>query len=113
MEKMKEIKNMLVDKIYEHMGDLDYLETEELGEVIDMIKDLSKSIYHCTIVDAMEHGHCESTADLCSFVKLKLGSSDSALRMQALNNYLNALTKDLMGITADEKKLIVDRINKI
>ena len=57
MEKMYAIKCALVNKVYDHLDDLDTLCVEELGEVIDMIKDLSKAIYYCTIVEAMEAGH--------------------------------------------------------
>ena len=57
MDKLKAIKCALVNKVYDHLDDLDTLCVEELGEVIDMIKDLSKAIYYCTIVEAMEAGH--------------------------------------------------------
>ena len=36
------------------MTHLDNVDTKELGEVIDMVKDLSEAIYYCTITEAME-----------------------------------------------------------
>jgi hypothetical protein len=36
------------------MTHLDTVDTKELGEVIDMVKDLSEAIYYCTITEAME-----------------------------------------------------------
>ena len=36
------------------MGDLRKTNTHELGEVIDMVKDLEEALYYCTIVEAME-----------------------------------------------------------
>jgi hypothetical protein len=36
------------------MGNLQSVDAKELGEVIDMIKDLEEAIYYCTIVEAME-----------------------------------------------------------
>jgi hypothetical protein len=36
------------------MTHLDTVDTKELGEAIDMIKDLSEAIYYCTITEAME-----------------------------------------------------------
>lgn len=36
------------------MGHLDSVDTKEMGEVIDMIKDLSEAIYYCTVTEAME-----------------------------------------------------------
>ena len=56
MEKLKEIKNALIKSVYEKLDCLDYIHTEELGEVIDMIKDLSETMYYCSIVETMEHG---------------------------------------------------------
>lgn len=56
MEKLKEIKDALIKSVYEKLDYLDCVHTEELGEVIDMIKDLSETMYYCSIVEAMEHG---------------------------------------------------------
>jgi hypothetical protein len=36
------------------LGDLASVDAKELGEAIDMIKDLSEAIYYCTIVKSME-----------------------------------------------------------
>jgi phage anti-repressor protein len=37
------------------MCHLDKVDAKELGEAIDMIKDLAEAIYYCTITDAMVH----------------------------------------------------------
>lgn len=36
------------------MGNLQKVNAKELGEVIDMIKDLEEALYYCTIIEAME-----------------------------------------------------------
>jgi len=36
------------------MGSLEKVNAKELGEAVDMIKDLSEAIYYCTITEAME-----------------------------------------------------------
>lgn len=54
MEKLKCIKKCLIEKVQEQMNHLDCVDTKELGEVIDMIKDLEETMYYCTIVEAME-----------------------------------------------------------
>lgn len=54
MEKMYAIKSTLVNRVYDHLDDLDSLCVEELGEVIDMIKDISKAIYYCEQIHQME-----------------------------------------------------------
>ena len=54
MEKLKYMKERLVDCVQGELGDLRSADTKELGEAIDMIKDLSEAIYYCTIVKSME-----------------------------------------------------------
>ena len=41
-------------------GNLEGVNAEELGEVVDMIKDLSETAYYCSIVEAMEKKNKES-----------------------------------------------------
>jgi hypothetical protein len=48
---MKETLTCLVEN---QMSHLDQVDTKELGEAIDMIKDLEEAIYYCTITEAME-----------------------------------------------------------
>lgn len=54
MEKLKSMKEMLVCAAQGQMSNLSNTDTKELGEVIDMIKDLEEAIYYCSITKAME-----------------------------------------------------------
>lgn len=55
MEHLKKIKCKLVNCVYEELEhNWDNINLGELGEVIDMIKDLEKSIYYESIVTVME-----------------------------------------------------------
>jgi hypothetical protein len=54
---MKETLTCLVEN---QMSHLDQVDTKELGEAIDMIKDLEEAIYYCTITEAMEKTEKES-----------------------------------------------------
>ena len=60
MKMLKEIKCTLERKVYNELDNLDNVCVEELGEVIDMIKDLSEAMYYCSIVHAMEEGDEET-----------------------------------------------------
>lgn len=53
MERLKSMKDTLMATVQAQMGNLQDVCTEELGEAIDMIKDLSEAIYYCTITEAM------------------------------------------------------------
>ena len=48
------MKKCLMASVQSQMNDLKNVDTKELGEAIDMIKDLSEAIYYCTVTEAME-----------------------------------------------------------
>ena len=54
MERLKSMKETLICCIQAQMTHLDTVDTKELGEAMDMVKDLSEAIYYQTITDAME-----------------------------------------------------------
>lgn len=55
MEHLKYMKDKLISCIEKQIsGNLEYANAQELGEAVDMVKDLSEAIYYCTITDAME-----------------------------------------------------------
>ena len=56
MEALKAMKDQLVSCVQGQLGDISKVDTHELGEAIDMIKDLSETIYYCTITESMEKG---------------------------------------------------------
>lgn len=54
MERLKNMKETLMTAVESQLGNLKDVDAEELGEVVDMVKDLSEAIYYCTITKAME-----------------------------------------------------------
>ncbi len=60
MEQLKNIKQCLVSQVQTQLGDLKSTNAKELGEVIDMIKDLEEAMYYCAITEAMEEKKDES-----------------------------------------------------
>ena len=56
IEEMKTMKTQLMSCVQGQMGQLDKTDAKELGEAVDMIKDLAEAIYYCTITEAMEKG---------------------------------------------------------
>lgn len=53
-ETLKTMKEQLMNCVQGQLGDISRVDTHELGEAIDMIKDLAEAIYYCTITDSME-----------------------------------------------------------
>ena len=54
MEQLKQMKEMLIGCVQGQLTHLDTVDAKELGEAVDMIKDLSEAIYYCTVTEAME-----------------------------------------------------------
>lgn len=55
MYKLKHMKDKLITAIGEQIdGNLEAVNSGELGDAIDMVKDLSEAIYYCTVTEAME-----------------------------------------------------------
>lgn len=62
MEQLKNMKQTLMNCVQGQLGDLKNTDTKELGEAIDMIKDLEEAMYYCSIVKAMEDSDKEKSA---------------------------------------------------
>lgn len=53
-ERLKHIKQNLLASIESQVCNLHEADCDELGEAIDMLKDLEEALYYCTITEAME-----------------------------------------------------------
>ena len=60
MEKLKSIEECLISQIQAQCSDLKQVNAKELGEVVDMVKDLEEAMYYCSIIEAMEKTKEES-----------------------------------------------------
>ena len=63
-EMLKTMKEQLVSCVQGQLGDISKVDAHELGEAVDMIKDLSEAIYYCTITDSMEKADKEEKASV-------------------------------------------------
>lgn len=54
MDRLKHMKESLMACVEKELCNMAEADTKELGEAIDMIKDLEETIYYCTITKAME-----------------------------------------------------------
>lgn len=54
MDRLKHMKETLMCCVEGQMSHLDTVDTKELGEAIDMLKDLEEAIYYATITKAMK-----------------------------------------------------------
>lgn len=60
MDRLKNMKESLMNCVQTQInGNLQSVNAKELGEAVDMIKDLSEAIYYCSITEAMEKSEKE------------------------------------------------------
>ena len=61
IKQLEMMKEQMMSCVQSEMSNLKEADTKELGEAVDIIKDLSEAIYYCTITEAMdkkeEHGN--------------------------------------------------------
>jgi hypothetical protein len=92
-ERLREIKEVLLCCVEEQIQDLCEVDTEELGEVIDMIKDLEEAIYYCTVTEAM---NSEDSGNLWEMKKSDHHQWDDS-RMETTNSWDNKSGKSHMS----------------
>lgn len=54
VHRLKRMKEILASSVESQLGNLQNVDAKELGEVVDMVKDLEEAIYYCTITKSME-----------------------------------------------------------
>ena len=140
MKKLCKIKDTLINLVEQQMTNPQCVDTHEMGEVIDMIKDLAETCYYVSIVEAMEdkEDHEESSRQTDtmyygigamnddnkkmghspmkrkSYIESKERHMDQALQMRELEDYAQVLTSDLLEMiqdaTPEEKQLLQRKI---
>lgn len=127
-ERLHDIKDILLCAVEHQIADLEHVNTCELGEVIDMIKDLEEAIYYCTVTEAMhdpnnewktkksDHyqtwsdndrmgwtgGSWEGHSHLIrkTYMEAK-ESKDKATQLRELEKYMQELSLDITEMIAD------------
>ena len=56
MHKLEWMKETIIEEVAKQFCNLESVNTCELGEAVDIIKDLSEAIYYCTITEALKEG---------------------------------------------------------
>ena len=64
IERIENMKSSLMSCVESQISDLKNVDTHELGEAIDMIKDLSEAAYYCTITEAMKSSKEETSPEV-------------------------------------------------
>lgn len=128
-KKLIPIAEHLICAVETQMEDLENVCTKELGEVIDMIKDLSKAIYYDVVTEAMldkeelgeeievkkimdTHDTYHGYPSYQSYMNAKHNNSDNAILMRELEKYMGDISQDLSEIVknaAPEEKQYLNK----
>ena len=127
-KRMEAAKDTLMCCIEEQLQCLEAVDTKELGEAIDMIKDLQEAIYYEVVTKAMEEPNTEGRmrkdggmwyVDTCGvepvrsehegnsyhnrrmYMEAKHANKDKATQMRELEKYMQELTNDITDMIAD------------
>lgn len=138
MYKLYDMKDKLICAVEKEMCNLDHADCKELGEAVDMIKDLEEAIYYCTITEAMkenenDNGHrsngemmpihpyeedsyCgNSYKNRKMYMEAKAMKKDKAIQLRELEKYVQELTNDIVDMIQDsspeEKQYVEKKIN--
>ena len=137
MERLKSIKDCLIAQVSGQMGKLDQVDAKELGEVVDMIKDMEEACYYAKITEAMEKGEEEkkyyterpysmelrdrregrSPMSRKMYMESKELHKDKTTQLKDLENYMQELSMDIAEMIDDaspeEKQLLQSKITAL
>ena len=102
---LKEVKELLVKEVYKQAECLKAVNTEEMGEVIDMIKDIEKTLYYATLIETMKHENSTKT-----IYEKSIRLED---KMKYLQNYLTEFAEVVELASLEEKQLIKDKMTEL
>lgn len=137
MDNLKRMKKQLMSCVQSQMEDLRMADTDELGKAIDMIKDISETMYYCSIVEAMEHSETRNSIpseyykDMYPSEMRDMREGRSGIvrkyymeskelghevdkKMKELETYIKELSEDIMemmeGATHEEKQMLSQKL---
>ena len=134
--KLMWMEELLIAEAEKQFECLENVCTEELGEVIDMIKDLKEAIYYETITKAMESGDSwkaekgdhhisdgrsdhegKSPLSRKMYMEAKSMNKDKATQLRELEKYMQELSQDItemiMDASPEEKQYLEKKITAL
>ena len=100
-----QIKNKMLAMIMAQMDHLEDIDVCELGEAIDIIKDIAEAEYYCSVVYAMDNREKESD------------SINTARQIQNVNAYLHTLEDNIRRMmdtmSPEERIMMRDKLHDL
>lgn len=140
-DRLKNMEDCFISLVQNQMSNLECVNAKEMGEVIDIIKDLEEAQYYCAITTAMqdnkmyyneENNSGNSVMYIPQYDEVEYGRSpksrkyymeskemhhDKNTKIQKLEKYANELSEDIIEMIRDaspeEKQMLINKINSI
>lgn len=137
MKKLHALEESLACLLEEQMTCLENVDAQEMGEVVDMIKDIEEAKYYCAVVKAMEEssysdygkmyyhepytqkeialsdgkeGKSHKTRKM--YMEAKASHQEKSVQMRELEKYMQELASDILEMVEDassEEKLYLSK----
>lgn len=125
-------EDMIMCEIEKQLMNIQCVNTKELGEAIDMVKDIEEAIYYLTSSNAMKDHDMEDEEDMEDendyregksflsrkrYMEAKEWNKDKAYLLKELEKYMIDVTSDIMEIvedaSAEEKQYLEKKVNSL
>ena len=117
MEQLKHIKCTLINAVEAQLSDMKHVNTQELGEVIDMIKDIAKAMYYCSVVAAMEDADDKRRAGAYQYSKVSPSDAPQMMHYHDVEDYMHDVDANLTDMMHDssieEKQMISTKLQQL
>lgn len=111
IKRLESMKECFIAQVEAQMGHLECVDACELGEVIDIIKDLEEAIYYHTITEAMEE---PKEQEIRYYTETPMSIKKIGDKHHDLESYLQELTSEITALIKDaspeEKQLLHRKI---
>ena len=101
-----QIKNKMLTMIMAQMDHLEDVDVCELGEAIDIIKDIAEAEYYCSVVYAMDNRTTDTPV-----------STNTAKQTHDVNTYLHTLADDVHRMmdtmSPEERMMMRDKLHDL
>ena len=94
-ERIKHMKETLMCAVEEQLCHLECVDAQELGEVIDMIKDLEEAEYYHSVVKAMEESKEQNKGEMMYYTPMYYEDKD--WKSRGMNNENHPMTRRQSG----------------
>ena len=104
IERLESMKNSLMSCVEGQLSDLKAVDAHELGEAVDMIKDLAEAIYYCTVTEAMNQKEEEKKSQTNNINYYTTPSSE----MRGITYYEDGMSPRMMGTSPTSRKMYIE-----